>query len=237
MTAPGDTSPDSATDPEVMERVWDEKYSESERIWSGDPNGTLVSEISDLSPGRALDVGCGEGADAVWLAGRGWQVVALDVSGVALQRGEQAAKDAGVYVEWIHTGLIEADLPHAGFDLVSAQYPVLPRTPEAIGERTLADSVAPGGTLLFVHHAQFGTPAESGQAHNHHHADDGDHAPGAGPPHEFDPATLVGVEDMRRFLATANGWTIDTHEVRPRDLATGAGAHHTEDVVLRAIRS
>lgn len=236
MSTPENALPDSVSDPAVMERVWDEKYSESGRIWSGDPNGTLVSEISGLSPGRALDVGCGEGADAVWLAGRGWQVVALDVSGVALQRGAQAAEVAGVTVEWIHAGLLEADLPDAGFTLVSAQYPVLPRTPEATSERTLADSVASGGTLLFVHHAQFGTPT-SGTPHNHHHGDYEDHAPGSGPSHEFDPATLVGVEDMRRFLTTVDGWTIETHDVRPRDLATGAGAHHTADVVLRATRS
>src|SRR3954471_19110151 len=98
-------------------------------MWSGRPNGRLVATVTGLTHGRAVDVGCGEGADAVWLAQQGWQVTALDVSGVALQRAELAAGRAGVDVHWVHAGLMDAELD-GQFDLVSAQYPALPRTPD-----------------------------------------------------------------------------------------------------------
>src|SRR3712207_4228225 len=106
-----------------------------------------------MTPGKVLDVGCGEGADAVWLARGGWDVTALEVSGVALERAAAHARDAAVDIHWVHAGLAEAGLPPATFDLVSAQYPALPRTPDAAAERALLRAVAPGGVLLVVHHA------------------------------------------------------------------------------------
>ena len=127
---------------------WDERYAVGEQIWSGAPNGALVAEVGAEPPGRALDVGCGEGADAVWLAGRGWQVTALDVSGVALARAARHADAAGVNVRWVHAGLLDAAIEPATFDLVSAQYPALLRTADRRAERGLADAVAPGGVLL-----------------------------------------------------------------------------------------
>src|SRR3954471_21898208 len=88
----------------VTAAEWDERYTGSPQIWSGNPNGALVAEVAALAPGRALDVGCGEGADAVWLATRGWRVTALDVSEVALDRAAQHARAAGVAVAWLHAG-------------------------------------------------------------------------------------------------------------------------------------
>jgi SAM-dependent methyltransferase len=88
-------------------------------------HAALIDVIADLTPGRVLDVGCGEGADAVWLARQGWDVTALEVSGVALQRAAGHARDAGVAVRWVHAGLVEAALPPGSFDLVSGQYPAL----------------------------------------------------------------------------------------------------------------
>src|SRR5213080_2689205 len=79
---------------------FDELYAGEEAIWSGEPNGTLIQEMSGAAPGRALDVGCGEGADAVWLARQGWQVTGLDVAEAALQRAESLARQAGVQVRW-----------------------------------------------------------------------------------------------------------------------------------------
>lgn len=104
---------------------WDERYAERELIWSGKPNGSLVAEVADLPPGRALDVGCGEGADAVWLAQRGWQVTGLDVSEVALGRAQALAAAVGVQVAWVNASLSAYSPAAPGFDLVTVQYPAL----------------------------------------------------------------------------------------------------------------
>ena len=74
---------------EYTQEFWDDRYRERSRIWSGNPNRQLVAIAGDLPPGRALDVGCGEGADAVWLASRGWTVLGVDVSEVALERARE----------------------------------------------------------------------------------------------------------------------------------------------------
>lgn len=93
---------------------WDGRYTAADQVWSGEPNSALVTEVADLTPGRVLDVGCGEGADAVWLASHGWHVTALDVSRVALEQARRAAVDAGVAVQWVCAGLLDAPLPTDG---------------------------------------------------------------------------------------------------------------------------
>src|SRR5690349_828683 len=103
------------------EQAWDERYSESDRIWSGKPNVALVAQVAGLRPGRALDLGCGEGADAVWLAKQGWQVTAVDISGVALERAASHAAEAGVTIDFQRRDLATS-LPEGEFDLVSAQF-------------------------------------------------------------------------------------------------------------------
>ncbi|MER5740584.1 methyltransferase domain-containing protein [Streptomyces sp. NPDC002262] len=202
-------------DPAVRDE-WDSRYSERRQLWSGQPNGALVAEVADLPPGRVLDVGCGEGADAIWLARSGWDVTALEVSGVALARAAAHARDAGVEVRWVHAGLAEAALPPASFDLVSAQYPALLRTPGATAERALLDAVAPGGTLLLVHHA--------GMDERHPDQEGG-----------FDPADYVWPSMVAALLG--DDWRVEVDEERPRVVPEGgAGAHHADDVVLRARR-
>lgn len=128
------------------EAKWDERYASMEQVWSGRPNAVLVTEVAELEPGRALDVGCGEGTDAVWLARQGWGVTALDVSQVALERAALHAEDAEAHVQWVHAGLVEAQLPAGAFDLVSAQYPALLRSPSSEAESSLLAAVAPGGS-------------------------------------------------------------------------------------------
>ena len=197
----------------AVQTEWDERYRDRDQLWSGRPNGALVAEVSGLAPGRVLDVGCGEGADAVWLAGEGWDVTALEVSGVALARAAAHARDAGVVVRWVHAGLTEAQL--VDFDLVSAQYPALLRTPDAAAERALIAAVAPGGVLLLVHHAAMATQ----EAH------DGG----------FDPAHYVWPDAVAALLDDA--WVVEVDEQRPRVAPEGgAGAHHADDLVLRARR-
>jgi SAM-dependent methyltransferase len=104
-------------------RYWDDFYAEKDAVWSGKPNDLLVRYAADLSPGTALDLGCGEGGDALWLADRGWQVTAVDVSEVALRRGAAHAADAGVEsrITWQRHDLAES-FPDGTFDLVSAQF-------------------------------------------------------------------------------------------------------------------
>jgi hypothetical protein len=124
-------------------------------------------------------------------------------------------RDAGVAVRWVHAGLVEAALPPAGFDLVSAQYPALLRTSDAAAERALLAAVAPGGVLLFVHHAD---------AHTR-----------TAPEHGFDPADYVWPSSITALLD--RDWAIEVDERRPRVLPPGgAGAHHTDDLVLRTRR-
>ncbi|MEU8038463.1 bifunctional NAD(P)/FAD-dependent oxidoreductase/class I SAM-dependent methyltransferase [Streptosporangium sp. NPDC049078] len=139
------------------EEFWDLRYRESDRIWSGNPNVVLVREITGVEPGSALDLGCGEGADAIWLARRGWRVTATDISGVALERAARHAASADVtgLVDWQRHDL-GVSFPQGVFDLVSAHFLHSPGDmPRERILRTAASAVAPGGTLLIVGHAGF----------------------------------------------------------------------------------
>jgi 2-polyprenyl-3-methyl-5-hydroxy-6-metoxy-1,4-benzoquinol methylase len=149
---------------------WDERYGSSDRLWSGQPNQQLVEQVSDLKPGEALDAGCGEGADAIWLAGRGWTVTGVDVSGVALERAARHAADQGADVAgrltWERRDLLEWAPDPDRFDLVTASFIHLPAAELAPFHRRLAAAVRPGGTLLIVAHhaddlhANVGRPAQ-----------------------------------------------------------------------------
>ncbi|MGI5148726.1 methyltransferase domain-containing protein [Plantactinospora sp. CA-294935] len=135
---------------------WEERYRARPAIWSGRPNPQLVAEAAGLAPGRALDVGSGEGADAIWLAERGWQVTGVDISTTALGRAAAHAEAAGAEVagriEWRHADLREQPPAEGRYDLVSAQFMHLPgETRREVFDR-LAAAVAPGGTLLIVGH-------------------------------------------------------------------------------------
>ncbi|MFD0690278.1 SAM-dependent methyltransferase [Actinomadura fibrosa] len=145
---------------------WDARYAEKTQIWSGQPNAVLVQEVSDLDPGTALDLGCGEGADAVWLARRGWRVTAVDISQVALDRAAGHAADAGVAdrIEFLRCDLGET-FPDGQFDLVCAQFLHSPTDmPREEILRSAAAAVAPGGDLLIAGHAKFPEGA-----HEDHH--------------------------------------------------------------------
>ena len=193
---------------------WDERYS-GDPVWSGNPNQALVAEVSGPGVGRALDVGCGEGADSVWLAQQGWQVTALDISAKAVERTEAVAAEAGVQVEGVAAGLLDASLADASYDLVSAMYPALLRTPTRDAEQRLLDLVAPGGTLLVVHHADLDRAA----AEHGHDLDD-----------------YVSPDDVRTLAQEQGDWDVVTDERRHRAHVVGAGAEHTSDVVVRLRR-
>ncbi|MFE1593890.1 class I SAM-dependent methyltransferase [Nocardia sp. NPDC058705] len=137
------------------EEFWEDFYREREQIWTGNPNPLLVREVAELAPGTALDIGCGEGADAIWLAQRGWQVTGVDISATAMQRGAQRAAEAGVTIAWERHDL-QASFPAGTFDLVSAQFLHSPveRPDERAGIlRSAAAAVAAGGVLVIGAHA------------------------------------------------------------------------------------
>ena len=136
-----------------VREFWDALYAERPSVWSGRPNAVLVDEISGVTPGRAADLGCGEGGDALWLAAQGWSVTALDVSQTAIERGAIHAAAAAVDIDWQRQDL-SAWEPTEEYDLVSAcflQSPV--ELPIGGILRTALGALAPGGTLLVVQHA------------------------------------------------------------------------------------
>ncbi len=148
---------------------WDERYRERDQVWSGEPNVALVASVSALAPGTALDLGCGEGGDAVWLAGRGWTVTAVDVSAVAVERGRVAATALGIpteRIEWLVEDLTRWRPPIA-YDLVSACFlHSMIEFSRADVLRAASGFVAPGGRLLVVGHAE-PPPWTASEEHDH----------------------------------------------------------------------
>lgn len=202
-------------DARALASEWDERYTTlAEKIPDGKPSGVLISTAGTLSPGRALDIGCGIGADAIWLAGRGWTVTALDVSQVALDRAAARSRHAGVDVDWVCSRLEDATLHAAGFDLVTAHYPALRHSADRDAEKALLAAVAPGGMLLVVHHAD--VDAEKARAHG------------------FDIADFVSHDDVVDLLD--DNWDVRIERRRPRDEPAGIEGQHTHDDVVCALR-
>jgi SAM-dependent methyltransferase len=136
----------------VDAREWDERYAATELVWSAGPNCFVAAELGGLPPGRALDLGAGEGRNAIWLAERGWQVTAVDFSGVALAKGAKLAASRGVSVDWVQADLTAYDPPTGGFDLVLLAYVHLPPGQWHAVLASAARALAPGGTLFVVGH-------------------------------------------------------------------------------------
>jgi SAM-dependent methyltransferase len=136
------------------EQWWEERYASGQAHWSGRPNDVLVAETADLTPGSALDVGCGTGGDAIWLAGRGWQVTGVDLSRTALARAAAAAAQAGVAdrTTWQHADLTTWAPPEHTFDLVTSSFLHVPGGVRDAVVSRLAAAVVPGGTLLVAQH-------------------------------------------------------------------------------------
>lgn len=135
--------------------AWDERYSAEAQVWSGNPNAQLVAEASALTPGTALDVGCGEGGDVIWLARRGWTVTGADFSVRGLARAARHAEEAGVgdRVEWWQVDARRFAADGRAFDLVTTHFLHPPDGGMVDVTRRLAAAVAPGGHLLVVGHA------------------------------------------------------------------------------------
>lgn len=148
MSGPSDASASA----NAAARAWDERYAASELVWSAEPNALAAGLVRDLPPGKALDLAAGEGRMALWLAGLGWQVTALDFSVVGLEKGRTRAHSLGLSIEWQLADATSAELPKAAYDLVLILYLHLPRDVfRGVLDRS-ATAVAPGGHLLALGH-------------------------------------------------------------------------------------
>ncbi|HSN54086.1 MAG TPA: class I SAM-dependent methyltransferase [Candidatus Sulfomarinibacteraceae bacterium] len=190
---------------------WNRRYREKELVWSAEPNRFLVEEVADLAPGRALDLGAGEGRNAIWLAERGWRVTAVDFSDVALEKARRIAAEREVGMETVHADLTEYRPEPASFDLVLLLYLHLP-PPEMAGvvDRA-ARAVASGGTFLLIGHDR--TNLERGHG---------------GP---RDPELLYDAEEIAGLLT---GFEIEAAGTRRRPVATEQGTVSAIDCLLRA---
>jgi 2-polyprenyl-3-methyl-5-hydroxy-6-metoxy-1,4-benzoquinol methylase len=198
---------DEADESDVFsQEFWDQRYAASQRVWSGRPNLRLVELAADLAPGSALDVGCGEGADVMWLAERGWQATGADVSVVALERARAHAAEAGLAdrTSWLHADLVaRAELP-GDQDLVTAMFV---HVPEAVFDRVytaVAAAVRPGGTLLVAGHHPVERHTDLRNPRLSH--------------------LLFAPERVTPLLA--DGWRVEIAEARTRELTHEQGHGH-----------
>ena len=201
-----DHAHDHGSVPQGLAEFWDDRYAGDGPIWSGRVNATLADVVTGLQPGRALDLGSGEGGDVIWLAQHGWRATGLDVSTVAIGRAARAAADAGIdpASARFHVQDLSTWHPDETYDLVCASFfhsPVdFPRTDVL---RAAAAAVVPGGHLLVISHAAF-PPWSDAQAH----ADHADHR-------------LLSPDEERAELdLDPSEWTTVIAETRQRD-ATG----------------
>ena len=197
---------------------WDERYNTyidtlTDRL-PVQPNPVLVDQITGRTAGSALDIGCGLGADAIWLAENGWAVTAVDVSQVALDRAQARARDAAVPVRWVRSRLEDLQIAPGGFDLVSAHYPALLHSSGRDAERALLAAVAAGGTLLVVHHADI--DVELAKSHG------------------FDPAIYLLHDDVVALFDDT--WEVSVHRRRLRPVPAGEDGQHTHDDIIVARR-
>ena len=211
--------------------VWDERYRSKARLWSGKPNPQLVREAGGLRPGKALELGCGEGADAIWLAQQGWSVTAVDVSSVALERA-RSHELAELARESVHasTGTMEsritwqqADLaqwqPGNSYDLVTSQFLHSQELDWRVPLRTAASAVKPGGTLLVVGHHPDRLPPWGNDHHKH-----------------LD-MFYTGDQLVQELGLDHPGWQVEVLTSRERPVTGPEGQEATiADVVLRATR-
>lgn len=183
-------------------KFWENRYSSEDKIWSGNPNATLVDAVGGLPPGRAVDLGCGEGADVLWLAEQGWHATGIDISDTAVRRAQDAALAAGLQD---HATFLAEDLsqwnPEEEFDLVTGSFLQSPVELDRIAIlRKASELVAPGGRMCIISHA---APPPWATGHQQH---------------DFpDPA-----EDVRA-LALGQEWETDLQETRKREVKDPEG--------------
>jgi 2-polyprenyl-3-methyl-5-hydroxy-6-metoxy-1,4-benzoquinol methylase len=196
--------------------AWDQRYRGRELVWMSEPNRFLVSETSSLAPARAIDLACGEGRNAVWLAERGWEVTGVDFSSVGIEKARQLEDARGVRVEWVVADLLEFRPETRSFDLVIVFYLQVAASQRTTILRAAADAVAPGGTFLLV-------------GHDRRNIEQGYGGP-------QDPAVLYTAEDVTEALA-GTGLRIERAEPVQRPVQTAGETQIALDALVRASRS
>ena len=193
---------------------WNSRYRGRELVWTASPNQFLVAEVASLVPGRALDLGCGEGRNSVWLAEQGWTVTAVDFSEVGISKGREMASKRGVEVAWVVEDLNRYEPAEQAFDLVIDFYIHIPPDERKALVHKAAQAVAPGGTLLVVGHDL--TNLKDGYG---------------GPQ---DPALLFTPEDVGAALSVLK---VVTSTRVTRTVENEAGRFEAIDTLVRAERS
>ncbi len=192
---------------------WDRRYSEAGFVWTTEPNRFVVAELADLPPGRAIDLGAGEGRNAVWLAERGWKVTGVDFSEVGLAKARALAEERGVEVEWVLADLRSFVPPPGSFDLVLIAYVQLPPAERTAVLHRAGEALRPGGTLLVVAH------------------DLANLTEGVGGPQN--PEVLYTPQDVAADLA---GLRVERADRVRRPVETPQGPREAVDTLVRAIR-
>jgi SAM-dependent methyltransferase len=195
--------------PDMFEpEAWEERYAGEGSVWSGRPNAQLVAEVSGLAPGTALDVGCGEGGDVVWLAQHGWRVTGADFSANGLARAARHAAEAGVaeLTDWWQVDARAFEPDGRLFDLVTSHFLHPPDAGMVDVTRRLARAVAPGGHLLVVGHAPSPVFTQLSESHRRAMFVAADLVPAL--PGDFD----VLVAEQRPRTMTREGRTVDVHD-------------------------
>jgi SAM-dependent methyltransferase len=194
---------------------WNRRYAGRELLWTAAPNRFLVAEAAGLTAGRALDLACGEGRNAVWLAEQGWTVTGVDFSDVALRKARGLAAASGVDVRWVAADLLAYHPEPQAYDLVLLFYLQVPAAERRPIVRAAAGGVAPGGTLLLV-------------AHDLSNLEDGHGGP-------QEPAVLYTADDVAADLA-GTGLRVERAERVRRPVQGAAEEHVALDALVRALR-
>jgi SAM-dependent methyltransferase len=195
----------------VEREEWNDRYAGTQLVWTAQPNRFVVAELEALPPGRALDLACGEGRNAVWLAERGWRVTGVDFSDVALAKARRLAAARGVEVEWADADVRTWEPDPGTFDLVVVLYLQLPEHERRPVHARAAAAVAPGGTLLVVaHHAANPAEGHGGPQNPDVLFTEDDVA------QDVAPLRIVRAERVRRPVTTPDGRQVDALDVLVR---------------------
>jgi len=195
---------------------WDARYAASDLVWGAGPNRFVEAELGGAAPrGRALDLACGEGRNAIWLAERGWRVTAVDFSEVAIARGRELAGRRGVEIEWRCEDLAAYAAPPAAFGLVLIAYLQVPWAAMQAALALADGALAPSGELMMIGHARRNLEEGIG-----------------GPQH---PAVLWQPAELEREL-TGRGLVVDRCDEVRRPVDTPDGPREAIDVLVRARR-